>query len=185
MDEVKRDAALIDLSKASPMERAILMCIERIDVLEERNNRLESKTAEIERRAEEIERRARILLNLGTIGIATGSDVYSNIFAYLLGVPSDRPDMVPNMQEDSDCLAFFELRGDLGRDAREGKLARALELHQAVFPGLRPIWEGCSDSYRAVWDVTTKYSVARLIEMLTLEELDGFWEWRLKYTRWC
>jgi hypothetical protein len=171
MDELKREAALLDVDGASPVERAVLMCIERIDALEERNRCLEEQ-------AKTGERRVRTLLDRVTMVVARRSDVYYNIFAYLLGVPPVEMPML-NILNEKDCLLFFERRG-----SDDEGLARALELHGAVFPGLRPIWEGCCDTCLAIEHFPSEYSIARLIELLTLEELEGFWEWRIKFACW-
>jgi hypothetical protein len=175
MEELKREAALLDVDGASPVERAVLMCIERIDALEERNRCLEEQ-------AKIGERRERTLLDRVTMVVAGRAEVYFNIFAYLLGVPPDRPDEMPmpNIFDEKECLSFFERR----RGREDERLARALELHGAVFPGLRPVWEGCCDTCLALKRVPSEHSVARLIELLTLEELEGFWEWRLKFVCW-
>lgn len=174
MDELKREAALLDVDGASPVERAVLMCIERIDALEERNRCLDEH-------ARTGERRVRTLLDRVTMVVASRTEVYYNVFAYLLGVPPDRPDemSMPNIFNEKECLSFFERRGN----DTEG-LARALELHGEVFPGLRPVWEGCCDTCLALKRIPPEHSVARLVELLTLEELEGFWEWRLKFACW-
>jgi hypothetical protein len=176
--------AVFDPSLATAAERALLMCIERID--------------ELERRLQDAERRLQDAECNSLVNLMTAARyrivVYIETMCFVLGAsPIEHADRIGGSTSvfDSEYTAVFNWAAACDDPVA---LARASELHRACFPSM----DGhppsppsiTSPAFRfamisGVYNVQTQANVVAMLRALSADEVERMREWRLIRTRWA
>ena len=170
--------SLFDPALATPTERAVLMCIERI--------------GELERKLQEAERTS--IANLLTV---TGEDhivVYIETICFVLGLsPQEflrRKQSVFHMSvpRGAHVWAMFPriLEWAASTLHNPAALRRAEELHSACFPAAAtcPFWSTEFDCTLPDEEYRRRSDVIAMLRVLTVGEAERLWEWRLVRAGW-
>ena len=160
--------AVFDPSLATASERAILMCIKRIDELERR-------LQDAERRLQDADRNTAV--HLLTV---TGEDcfnVYVETMCFILG---DSP-----IEHRSRLEPICDWAQRVKHDSVA--LKRAEQLHYACFFPLNaqiqpPLWS--PEFPRVAFQNQTKLNTIKMLRLLSADEAARLWEWRLIKAGW-
>lgn len=145
------------------------MLIERVQALETELTETRKEVALLQ-----AERRTSIIMNIA--GLQEKQGVCFDVFAYLLGVP---PETMRNMRSSS--------KYDLAQVLKTMPLTnRVREL--AAMLHCKPFWELTDVDFEPYggWlnDVNFASNMYQVLEAMTLEELEGYWKFRLQWTNW-
>jgi hypothetical protein len=165
--------AVFDPSLATASERAILMCIERIDELERRLQDAESRLQDADRNT---------AVHLLTV---TGDDcfnVYVETMCFILGAS---PIEHRSRLEPLHLRRVFDWAQSLKHDSVA--LKRAEQLHNACFFPLNaqiqpPLWS--PEFPRVAFHNQTKMNTIKMLRLLSADEAARLWEWRLIKAGW-
>jgi hypothetical protein len=165
------------LSGATAQDRALLMCIERLDALEARHEAQEARHKRT---------RAALLMLTGE----STSVIYAELAAFLFGLTtSDWIDILSvdyyrATPSERKQVLLFTLRNVL---ANHQVPARAAAVHRACMAhagtAFAPVWEAEWDAVKAA-AFSEELDVQSMLDELTAPELDAFWQWHLVWTRW-
>jgi hypothetical protein len=174
--------AVSDPSVASPTERAVLMCIERID-------ELERKVQDTERKLRDSERNS--FVHLLTVTGEFQIIVYVEVACFVLGLsPEEFVRRKKNMFRHM-ASSVWDMLVDVvawAMTARHDPVAleRAEELHRACFSGAPPPPPFWSTEFAVLTDreMSKRINVMAMIRMLTESEAEAMWEWRIARAGW-
>ena len=181
------------LSGATAAERALLMCIERLDALEARHELLEA-------------RHRRVHAALLMVAKISPCEVYAELVAFLFGLSTAEWWDLKERFDDRRRKFFRENRGELDEETRESHVRRlyfeslreglagrevperAAQVHRActarTAAAFEPVWE-------AEWDAdeTTAFhndlDASVMLGGLATAELDAFWKWHMCWNGVC
>lgn len=144
---------IIDTSTLTPQDKALLMCIERIDNLEEQLYHMQKELL------------VRDILTLDTSGV-----IAINVFMYLLGAPSAE-------------RSPLDIERDVDKYYNQNHQAqiRVQEL-AALMKTEKPLWEMTASDISIIVhydDGSFGSHLPTVLEAMTLDELKGYWQYHL------
>lgn len=153
---------IFDIDKSTPIEKCVIMLMERIQSLEEQ--------------CYNYSRKWKIAL---LMSCASSSKTYLLLFKYLLGLH----DVEILTNTISLLHPFWTMNLNVSEQIKDhiskhGVPQRVAELHNLLGPNAEPL------DLIDVDNQNLGNNMLKVLENLTDQELDGFLNWRLKWTRW-
>ena len=170
---------LCDIQSASTLEKTILMCIERIERLEEQLDMSHQEIAVLKKRVSECEEKEKEYIIRDLLVMEPKCILTVDIFGYLLGVHPER-----RTDKRVDEFIIDVLSGYSNDDSMS--IPERVQYLYSLLRDTKPPWDMTSEDFsnQSPYKIESSYgsNIYTVLQAMTLEELKGFWDYRLQWT---